>query len=91
MTSIANSAFFLLQCCLQICPDIHMWRCSPAPAIPEPANTVIVSWCALSRDDLARSLSLYKHSELGRSGARCPHLKLLMPGVAPTRRTVRSG
>jgi len=34
-----------------------------------------VSW-----DDLAPSLSLYKRSELGRSGTPCLHLELLLPG-----------
>jgi len=29
----------------------------------------IASWCAVNRDDLALSLSLYEHSELGQSGA----------------------
>jgi len=42
-----------------------------------------VGWCAVHRDNLALSLSLYKSSELGQPGAPRPHLELPMPGVAP--------
>jgi len=43
----------------------------------------LISWCAVNRDGLALSLSLYKSSELGHPGAPWPHRELLMPGVAP--------
>ena len=45
------------------------WRCALA------CTARAASW-----DDLALSLSLFKSSELGRSGAPWPHLELLLPG-----------